>query len=331
MLDTSFLALAIVIVLAIGFDFVNGFTDACNAVATVISTRVLSPRIAILMASFLNLVGALSGTHVAQTIGIGIVQPEAISLRTVAIALVSVIIWSSVATYFGLPTSESHGLIAGLIGAGLATAGMGVLMFGGLQKVFIALVLAPLIGFIVGFLIMVALLWAFRRSTPASVGGMFRRLQILSAAFMAFSHGSNDAQKTMGVVALALMIHYQWTEFHVPLWVILLSATTMGLGTAFGGWRVIRTVGMRIVKLLPVHGFAAETSAAMVIEAASRFGFPLSTTHVISSGIMGVGASKRLSAVRWGVATNIVIAWILTFPICGGISWGLTSLLSHLF
>ncbi|MFH1486294.1 MAG: inorganic phosphate transporter, partial [Chloroflexota bacterium] len=229
--DSSFLMLALVILLAIGFDFVNGFTDACNAIATVVSTRVLSPRNAIIMAGIFNLAGALSGTHVAKTIGSDIVQPDAVGLETVAVALASVIIWSSIATYFGLPTSESHGLIAGLIGAGIATAGTGVLIMSGLQKVLVALVFAPLAGFTIGFLLMIALVWAFRRSTPASVGGIFRNLQILSAAFMAFSHGSNDAQKTMGVVAMALMIHFQWTEFHVPLWVILLSATVMGLGT----------------------------------------------------------------------------------------------------
>ncbi|MDH4223568.1 MAG: inorganic phosphate transporter [candidate division Zixibacteria bacterium] len=325
----SFGFLILIFLLAIAFDFVNGWTDACNSIATVISTRVLSPQAAILMAAFFNLVGALSGTAVAVTIGKGLVATEAVNLFTIATALFSVIIWSSVATVFGLPTSESHGLMAGLAGAVIASAGTKALIWAGWRKVFLGLVFAPTIGFGIGLLFMVLLLWVFRRFTPSTVGGMFRKLQIASAAFMAFSHGSNDAQKTMGIMTLALAIHFHWSSFHVPLWVIFLSATTMGLGTAFGGWRVIRTMGMRITKLEPIHGFAAETSAAVVITAASRMGLPLSTTHVIASGIMGVGATKRLSAVRWGVAGNIVLAWILTFPICGGISWLLTTIVNQ--
>lgn len=313
------------------FDFVNGWTDACNSIATVVSTRVLSPQVAVLMAAFFNLVGALSGTAVAVTIGKGLVATEAINLFIIATALSSVIIWSSVATVFGLPTSESHGLMAGLAGAGIATAGTKVLILAGWRKVFFGLIFAPTIGFAIGLIFMVSLLWIFRRFTPSAVKGIFRKAQIVSAAFMAFSHGSNDAQKTMGIITLALAIHFHWSSFHVPLWVILLSASTMGIGTAFGGWKVIRTMGMRITKLEPIHGFAAETSAALVITAASRIGLPLSTTHVIASGIMGVGATKRVSAVRWGVAGNIVLAWILTFPICGGISWLFTIIAKHLF
>lgn len=327
----SFGFLILIFLLAIAFDFVNGWTDACNSIATVISTRVLSPQVAVLMAAFFNLVGALAGTAVAVTIGKGLVTSDSINLFTIAMALISVIIWSSVATIFGLPTSESHGLMAGLAGAGIATAGTKILIWTGWRKVLLGLIFAPLFGFTIGLLFMVILLWAFRRFTPSAVGGIFRKFQIASAAFMAFSHGSNDAQKTMGIMTLALAIHFRWTTFHVPLWIILLSAITMGLGTAFGGWRVIRTMGMRITKLEPIHGFAAETSAALVITAASRIGMPLSTTHVIASGIMGVGATKRLSAVRWGVARNIVLAWILTFPICGAISWILTTIARHLF
>lgn len=327
----SFGFLLLIIFLSIAFDFVNGWTDACNSIATVVSTRVLSPQVAVLMAALFNLVGALSGTAVAVTIGKGLVASETINLFTIATALASVIIWSSVATVFGLPTSESHGLMAGLAGAGIATAGTKVLIWAGWRKVFLGLVFAPVIGFAIGLLFMVTLLWIFRRFTPSTVGGIFRKTQIVSAAFMAFSHGSNDAQKTMGIITLALAIHFHWASFQVPLWVILLSASTMGLGTAFGGWKVIRTMGMRITKLEPIHGFAAETSAALVITAASRIGLPLSTTHVIASGIMGVGATKRLSAVRWGVAGNIVLAWILTFPVCGGISWLFTIIAKHLF
>jgi len=327
----SFWFLILIIFLAVAFDFVNGWTDACNSIATVISTRVLSPQVAVLMAAFFNLVGALAGTAVAVTIGKGLVASDSINLFTIAMALISVIIWSSVATIFGLPTSESHGLMAGLAGAGIATAGTKVLIWAGWRKVLLGLIFAPLFGFTIGLLFMVILLWTFRRFTPSAVGGIFRKFQIASAAFMAFSHGSNDAQKTMGIMTLALAIHFHWSSFQVPLWVILLSATTMGLGTIFGGWKVIRTMGTRITKLEPIHGFAAETSAALVITAASRIGLPLSTTHVIASGIMGVGATKRLSAVRWGVAGNIVLAWILTFPICGTISWLLTTIARHLF
>lgn len=325
----SFWFLILIIFLSVAFDFVNGWTDACNSIATVVSTRVLTPQVAVLMAAFFNLVGAFSGTAVAVTIGKGLVTTESINLLTIAMALTSVIIWSSLATVFGLPTSESHGLMSGLAGAGIATAGTKVLIWAGWRKVFLGLVFAPIIGFVIGLVVMTSLLWLFRRACPGAVAGIFKKVQIASAAFMAFSHGSNDAQKTMGIITLALAIHFHWSTFHVPIWVILLSATTMGIGTAFGGWRVIRTIGMRITKLQPIHGFAAETSAALVIQAASRIGLPLSTTHVIASGIMGVGATRRLSAVRWGVAGNIVLAWILTFPICGGISWLLTFIVNR--
>jgi PiT family inorganic phosphate transporter len=325
----SFWFLILILFLSVAFDFVNGWTDACNSIATVVSTRVLSPHVAVLMAALFNLVGAFSGTAVAVTIGKGLVATDSINLLTVATALVSVIIWSCVATVFGLPTSESHGLMSGLAGAGVATAGAKVLIWAGWRKVFLGLVLAPLIGFAIGLIAMTLLLWLFRRTRPAAVTGIFKKVQIVSAAFMAFSHGSNDAQKTMGIMSLALAIHFHWSTFHVPAWVILLSATTMGIGTAFGGWRVIRTMGMQITKLQPIHGFAAETSAAIVIQAASRIGLPLSTTHVIASGIMGVGATRKLSAVRWGVAGNIVLAWILTFPICAGIGWLLTVIINQ--
>lgn len=326
----SFWFLIVIFVLSVAFDFVNGWTDACNSIATVVSTRVLSPQTAVLMAAFFNLAGAFSGTAVAVTIGKGLVVQDSINLLTIATALLSVVIWSSLATVFGLPTSESHGLMSGLAGAAVATAGIDVLIWAGWKKVFLGLVLAPTIGFIIGLLSMTALLWIFRRTRPSAVTGIFQKFQIASAAFMAFSHGSNDAQKTMGVMTLALAIHFHWSTFHVPAWVILLSAATMGLGTAFGGWRVIRTMGMKITKLQPIHGFAAETSAALVIQAASRIGLPLSTTHVIASGIMGVGATRKLSAVKWGVVGNIVLAWILTFPICAGIGWLLTTLISQI-
>jgi len=325
--ESSLLFLLIVIALAVGFDFVNGWTDACNAIATVISTRVMTPRAALLLAAVFNFLGALSGTAVAKTIGTGLISSKALTLSTVAAALAASILWSFFATYFGLPTSKSHELVAGLAGAGIAAAGWDIFIWSGWRKILTGLAFGPFFGLTVGLLVMVAILWLFRRKTPSAVGGLFRRLQVLSASFMAFSHGSNDAQKTMGVITMALVIHGTLDDFTVPLWVIALSAVTMAAGTAAGGWRVIRTVGMRITHLEPVHGFAAETSAALVIETASRFGIPLSTTHVISTSIMGVGASKRFSAVRWGVAGNIVAAWVLTFPACGILAWILAHLL----
>jgi PiT family inorganic phosphate transporter len=316
---TSFGLLLVVIGVSIAFGMVNGFTDAANAIATVIGSRVLSPRVAISMAAILNLVGALSGTAVAKTIGDGILRPESLRLTTVVAGAIATVIWSTIAWRWGLPTSESHGLIAGLIGAGLATAGASAIVWSVLGRVFLMVILAPVLGFSGGFLVMVALLWIFRHSTPASVGGIFRYLQILSAAFMAFSHGRGDAQLPMGVIGMALIIYYQGSAFHLPLWVILLSAAAVSLGTALGGRRIIRTMGTKITHLQPVHGFAAEGAAASVITISSTLGIPASTTHVINSSIMGVGATKRLSAVRWGVAREVVTAWILTFPICGAI------------
>ena len=320
-----------VILLAVAFDFVNGWTDAPNAIATVVSTRVLSPLQAVVLAAILNLVGALSGTAVAKTIGSDIISVQFITLPTVAAALIAVIMWSLLATRYGLPTSESHGLVAGLIGAGLAVAGPNVLVWNGINKVLFALVSAPIAGIAVGFVAMAILMWVVRRASPTTVRHLFGRLQILSAAFMAFSHGSNDAQKTMGVITLAVVLQFQLKEFTVPLWVILLSGTTMGISTLFGGWRIIKTLGVRITKLEPIHGFAAETSAAMIIESASRFGFPLSTTHVIGSAIMGVGATRRLSAVRWGIAGEVVAAWVLTWPACIAIGWVLSLVLNAVF
>lgn len=317
--SVSFVLLLVVIGVAISFGLVNGFTDAANAIATVIGSRVLSPRTAIGMAAILNLAGALTGTAVAKTIGEGILKPGSLCLTTVIAGAIATVIWSMIAWIWGLPTSESHGLIAGLVGAGLAAAGAGVIIWSALAKVLLAVVLAPVLGLTGGFIVMFALLWIFRHSSPAGVGGIFRNLQTFSAAFMAYSHGKNDAQMPMGVMSMALIVYYQWSEFHLPLWVILLSASSVAVGTALGGRRIIRTVGTKITHLQPVHGFAAEGSAASVIEIASFFGIPVSTTHVISSSIMGVGATRRLSAVRWGVAREIVMAWILTFPICGAI------------
>jgi inorganic phosphate transporter, PiT family len=315
------LILIVVIGLILAAEFVNGWTDSPNAIATVVSTRVLSPYQAVIMATVLNAVGAMSGTAVAATIGQDIVRADVINLTTVGAAMVGIIFWSTLAWYYGMPTSESHALIAGLTGAGLATAGPSSLMWSGWSKVLIGLLFSTFLGFFSGLLLMTLLYRVLANSRPGTVRRIFGRLQILSAAFMAFSHGSNDGQKFIGVFVLALLLGGILPEFHVPLWVILLCAITMGVGTAVGGWRIVKTMGLRLTKLEPVHGFAAETGAALTIELATRLGIPLSTTHTINTAIIGVGATRRFSAVRWGVTLEIVSAWILTFPICGAIGW----------
>jgi PiT family inorganic phosphate transporter len=317
----ALLPLAPWLLLILAAEFVNGWTDAPNAIATVVSTRVMRPHHAVLMAATLNAAGAFAGTAVASTIGKGILRADVIDVQTVGAAMMGIVIWSTAAWYYGLPTSESHGLVAGLAGAGLATAGPSVLLWEGWSKVLIGIVFSTFLGFGAGIALMIAILWIFRRSHPGTVRRLFSRLQIVSAALMAFSHGSNDGQKFIGVFTLALMLGGILPAFEVPAWVILLCAVTMGIGTAVGGWRIIKTMGLRLTKLEPVHGFAAETAAGLTIQGAALMGVPLSTTHTISTAIMGVGASRRLSAVRWGVAGNIVLAWILTFPICGLIAY----------
>lgn len=312
------LSLAIVLLLILAAEFVNGWNDAPNAIATVISTRVLSPFQALAMAAILNIVGALvSGSAVAFTVGTEIVKLEAIGLPVVAAAALSIAAWGTIATLYGLPISISHGLLAGLTGAAAATAGTCALLWEGWQKVIIGLGFSTLLGFVLALVVMTAIYWALRAMPRIRVGHVFGRLQILSAAFMAFSHGGNDGQKFMGVFTLALVLGGVLPTFHIPLWVIFLCGTTMGVGTFVGGWRVIRTMGFGLTKLEPVHGFVAETSAASAIQIASHFGIPLSTTHTISTAIMGVGATRRLSAVRWGVTGQIVLTWLLTFPVCG--------------
>ncbi|MBI4529222.1 MAG: inorganic phosphate transporter [Deltaproteobacteria bacterium] len=313
-----------VILLVLGAEFVNGWTDAPNSIATVVSTRVLSPFQALAMATVLNALGAMSGTAVAATIGKGIVQSDVINLATVAAAMVGIIFFSTLAWYYGLPTSESHALVAGLTGAALAKAGPSAVLWEGWSKVGIGLLFSTFLGFFGGLAIMGSLYRLLGNTPPGTVRRYFGRLQILSAAFMAFSHGSNDGQKFIGAFALTLLLGGVFPEFHIPFWVIILCALTMAIGTAIGGWRIVRTMGIKITRLEPVHGFAAETGAAMTIELASRLGIPLSTTHTISTTIMGVGAIRRLSAVRWGVTLEIVSAWILTFPVCGAIGWLVT-------
>jgi len=319
------------LIVAIGliFDFINGFHDTANAIATSVATRVLKPGTAVLMAGVLNVLGALTGTAVATTIGKGIVPPTVTTQLLVIAALLSAIAWDLVTWRFGIPSSSSHALIFSIVGAGVAAAGWQSIEFGGLTKTFQGLVFSPLLGFLGAFLLMLLLLWILARMRPQLVTRIFGRLQILSAAWLAFSHGGNDAQKTMGVITMALASYYGWTgsQWGVPLWVILAAATSMGLGTAVGGWRIVRTVGFKVVELRPINGFAAETAAAAIIEVASRLGIPVSTTHVISSAILGVGATKRLSAVRWGIAGHIVVAWVVTIPACIALGWAIYYLL----
>jgi PiT family inorganic phosphate transporter len=321
------LGLILVLLLILGAEFVNGWTDSPNAIATVVGTRSLTPIQAVVMAAALNLLGVLSGTKVAATIGKGIIDPSAIDLTTVAGAMLSIIIWSSVAALFGIPTSETHALVSGLAGAGLATAGPGVLLWEGWRKVLLGLVFSSVLGVLGGLIIMTAIYWLFRRAAPSRMRGPFRWMQVFSSAFMAFTHGSNDGQKFMGVFALSLVLGGVLTEFSIPLWVILLCAAVMALGTLTGGWRIIKTMGMKLTKLETHQGFAAEMAAATTIEVATRFGIPLSTTHTITSTIIGVGATRGGFAVNWGVAGRMVTAWILTFPICAAISFGVVKLL----
>jgi inorganic phosphate transporter, PiT family len=320
-MHNTFSLLVVVIVLSMVFDFINGFHDTANAIATSVSTRVLSPKVAVAMAAVLNMVGALTGTAVAKTVGAGLVEASVVTQVTVISALLAAIVWDIFTWYFGLPTSSSHAILSSLVGAGVATAGTGIIIMKGVYKVLFGLFFSPIAGLILGFLLMLLLLRLFRHVSPSRVNKTFNRLQIVSAAYMAFSHGNNDAQKTMGIVTMALVSYYKLPSFNVPLWVIALCATAMALGTALGGWRIIKTLGVRLVNLRPINGFAAEAAAGTIIEIASRIGLPLSTTHVISSTVMGVGASKRLSAVRWGIGGNIVVAWIVTLPVCATLAW----------
>ena len=311
------LGLIVVLFLVLAAEFTNGLSDAANAIATVVGTRVLTPTKAVAMAAVLNLVGVLvTGAAVATTIGKGIVRSEAITLETLAAAMLTVVVWTMAAWVFGIPTSETHELLAGLAGAGLATAGPSVLLWDGWRKVLIGLGVSTLVGFGLAFLLMTLIYWGFRRVSRSRSMRTFGRLQVLSAAFMAFSHGSNDGQKFMGVFAAALVAGGVLDTFQVPVWVMLLCGVVMALGTFLGGWRIIRTMGSKVTRLEPSQGFAAETAAGAAIIVASRFGIPLSTTHTIGTAIMGVGATRRLSAVNWGVSRQIAMTWVLTFPAC---------------
>jgi inorganic phosphate transporter, PiT family len=330
-LDNATVLLVLVVLLGVGFEFVNGFHDAANAIATVIATRVLTPIQAILMAGGLNLVGALSGEAVAKTVGNGIVDAKVVTQDLVVAALVGAIIWDLITFVAALPTSSSHALIFSVIGAAVSAHGLDVIIAPGLQKTSFGIVYSPLVAFIFGYAFMLALYWGLRHVSYRLVTRFFGRAQILSSAYMAFSHGGNDGQKTMGVIALALAAYGAVPAgpgFYIPDWVKVVCAIAIGLGTATGGWRIIKTMGMRITALTPVSGFAAETSAATVIEIATRFGIPISTTHAISGAILGVGSTRRLSAVRWGIAGRIVTAWVLTIPGCFFLGYGTATLLN---
>ena len=319
-----------VVGVALLFDYTNGFHDAANAVATAISTRAVPPNLALAAAALLNVVGALVSTNVAATLAKGIVTAGAVTPPVMFGGLVGAIAWNLLTWWWALPSSSSHCLIGGVSGAVLATSGKSQVLWGGIvEKVLIPTLAAPLIGFVFGVALMVAILWTFRDAHPGPLQRRFRTAQLVSASFMAFSHGSNDAQKTMGVITLALFSAGAIATTDVPLWVKLASAFVIGLGTYSGGKRIIRTLGMRLVKLTPVHGFAAETAASAVLLGTAHFGFPVSTTHVISTSIMGVGATERVSAVKWGLTRDILVAWVLTLP-AAGIVGGAFALLSQL-
>jgi len=321
MLETSLLILILVIIVALVFDYVNGFNDSANAIATCISTRALSIRSAVIMAAVLNLVGALISTKVATTIGKGIVNVESINQIAIFSGISAAIVWGIITWYFAIPSSSTHALIGGIMGASVASVGFSALHWSGIKIIILALILSPIIGIIIGFTLMIALLWIVRGFPPDKLNKNFRTLQIISAAFTAFSHGTADAQKSMGVITMALVSYGTLGSFSVPWLVMIACAVAMGLGTVMGGWRIIKTVGKDFVKLQPIHGFCVQTTAAGIILGATAFGLPTSTSHIVTSAILGVGLSKRLSAINWKIAKNIFWAWILTIPAAGVIAF----------
>ena len=314
-----------VLALAVVFDYINGFHDTANAIATSVATRALRPQYALLMATAFNFIGAFAGTAVAKTIGAGLVDEQTTTQVVVAAALIGAITWNLITWLLGLPSSSSHALIGGLLGATATAVGTGSFKLDGIfSKVVVPLITSPIAGFVLALVLMVALTWIFRGAARKPLGTAFRRLQVFSAGYMAFAHGSNDAQKTMGIITLALFSAGVIPTNDVPAWVIVIAASAISLGTAIGGWRIMHTMGQRVVQLEPIHGFAAETTAATVLLVTAHLGMPVSTTHVISSAIMGVGASRGVRAVRWGVARRILVAWVLTIPaaaLVGGLTW----------
>jgi len=314
-MDANLLAVVSLILVALVFDYINGFHDAANSIATVVSTRVLSPGKAVIWAAFFNFVAAFTfGTAVAKTVGSGMVDISIVTFAVIFAGLIGAIVWDLITWYYGLPTSSSHALVGGYAGAAVAKAGFGAIIPSGWTKTLIFIVLSPLIGLLLGLLIMTAIFWIFQGFPPSRVDRWFRRLQLVSAAAFSLNHGANDAQKTMGIIAGVLYAAKYIDEFYIPFWVVLSAHAAIGLGTLAGGWRIIHTMGSKITKLQPVGGFAAESAAAISILIATQTGVPVSTTHAITGAIVGVGATRRLSAVRWGVAGQIVWAWVLTIP-----------------
>ncbi len=322
-MDAS-LTLWILIAVALLFDFLNGLHDAANSIATIVSTRVLRPRYAVMWASVFNFLAFLVfGLHVAKTVGSGIVSLDIVSDRVIFGALTGAITWNVVTWLAGIPSSSSHALVGGLVGAGLAKAGLKAIVWGGVGKTAAGIVVSPLFGFLLALLLVLLISWLFVRSRPAAVDRLFRRVQFISASLYSLGHGGNDAQKTMGIIAVLLFAHgHEHGAFHVPLWVVLSCQTAMALGTLFGGWRIVHTMGSKITRLSPVQGVCAETAGAITLFTATYLGVPVSTTHTITGAIIGVGAARRTSAVRWGVARGIVVAWVVTMPMAGLIAAG---------
>ncbi len=319
----SLLVLFLIIALAIGFGIVNGFNDAANAIAIPIGTRALSPRNAIILATILNFVGCVTGTQVARTVGRDILIPEAITYQVVIAGLLSADLWGFVATYWGLPISLTHGLLAALAGAGIAVYGFEAIVWRGMLPALAAIVVAPALGLVFGYIVILCFYWTLKSTDPTKIHRSFSKLQFFSASFNAYTHGLNDGQKGIAVLTMGLVIYSGNADLwnHIPFWVMALAAFAISYGTASGGWQVIKTLGMNITSLRPVTGFAAEFASAGVTELASLWGIPVSTTHLISASIVGVGAAKRLTAVRWGIASKIMAAWLITFPLCGGLSY----------
>ncbi len=330
---TPSLAFALLlVVVALGFDFLNGFHDAANSIATVVSTRVLSPRMAVAWAAFFNFVAAFTfGTAVARTMGQGMIRLSAINLYVILAGLLGAIFWDIVTWYYGLPVSSSHALMGGYAGAAIAKAGWGVILPEGWTKTLAFIILSPAIGFVLGGGLMLAVYWIFRNWAPQRLDKYFRKLQLLSAAAYSFGHGTNDAQKTMGIISGILFTAGVLKRFYIPFWVVLIAHAAIAMGTMAGGWRIVKTMGMRITRLKPVGGFCAETAAAISLLGTALAGIPVSTTHTIAGGIMGVGSVQRFSAVRWGVARGIMWAWVLTIPISGAVSYLCFVLIHHFF
>jgi len=330
-MEPTFILLLLAILLSYAYAFIGGFTDAANAIATSVGSRALSPTAAVLIAGILEIAGALTGTAVALTIGKGIVSLELISISTVLAALMGTMAWSLITYYFGIPVSETHGLIGGIIGAALAVAGTKAILWAGIAKVLIAIIVSPLLGFLGGSLLMGAIYSCFHSSSARKMAFIFKNLQRFSAGFMAFSHGRNDAQKPMGILVMVLALYFGWKDPGVPLWVIFSIGLTAGVGVAFGGWRIIKTLGMKIAPLATEQGFTAETSAAGVLQLASFLGIPVSTTQTITSSIVGAGVARRFSSVRWGIAFEIVLSWILTLPATIAFGWFFAKLFDSIF